>query len=177
MFWVFGHKACGIWSPWPGIKPTPPALEGKILTAVLPGKSLVSQLFWVQRLSQPHKLRGLPPLFLWKSSPGDNTKNRDFPGAFSGKEPAWNAKDTGPRHSPRMGKIPWRRKWQPTPVFLPEKSRRQRSLVGYIPRGHKELDSIYHWLKNRDNNTKNRRPWGKDWPLQLFQSCFVCWVI
>ena len=32
------------------------------------------------------------------------------------------------------------RKWQPTPVFLPEKSHGQRSLVGYNPRGHKELD-------------------------------------
>ena len=33
-----------------------------------------------------------------------------------------------------------RRKWQPIPVFLPGESRRQRSLVGYGPRGHKELD-------------------------------------
>ena len=31
---------------------------------------------------------------------------------------------------------PWRRKWQPTPVFLPGKSRGQRSLVGYSPWGH-----------------------------------------
>ena len=35
-------------------------------------------------------------------------------------------------------KIPWRRKWQPTPVFLPGKSHGLRILVGY--RGHKELD-------------------------------------
>ena len=34
---------------------------------------------------------------------------------------------------PWVGKILWRGKWQPTPVFLPEKSCRQRSLVGYIP--------------------------------------------
>ena len=34
------------------------------------------------------------------------------------------------------GKIPLRRKWQPIPVFLPGKSRRQRSLVGYSPGGH-----------------------------------------
>ena len=37
--------------------------------------------------------------------------------------------------------IPWRRKWQPTPLFLPEKSHRQRSLVGYNPWGHKESDT------------------------------------
>ena len=37
-------------------------------------------------------------------------------------------------------KIPWRREWQPTPVFLPGKSHGQRSLMGYSPWGHKELD-------------------------------------
>ena len=37
-------------------------------------------------------------------------------------------------------KIPWRREWLPTPVFLPGKSHGQRSLVGYSPWGHKELD-------------------------------------
>ena len=34
----------------------------------------------------------------------------------------------------------WRRKWQPAPEFLPEKSHGQRSLAGYSPWGHKELD-------------------------------------
>ena len=37
--------------------------------------------------------------------------------------------------------IPWRRKWQPTPVFLPEKSYRQGSLVGYSAWTHKESDT------------------------------------
>jgi len=41
----------------------------------------------------------------------------------------------------RVRKSLWRRKWQPTPVFLPEKSRGQRSLVGYSPWGHKESDT------------------------------------
>ena len=34
---------------------------------------------------------------------------------------------------PLVRKIPWRRKWQPTPVFLPGKSHRQRSLMSYSP--------------------------------------------
>ena len=34
--------------------------------------------------------------------------------------------------NPQVGKIIWRRKWQPTPVFLPEKLYGQRSLVGYF---------------------------------------------
>ena len=37
------------------------------------------------------------------------------------------------------GKIPCRRKWQPTAVFLPGKSHGQRSLVGYSPWGHKRV--------------------------------------
>ena len=40
---------------------------------------------------------------------------------------------------PWDGKIPWRRKWQPTPVSLPGISHGQRSLVGCNPWGHKEL--------------------------------------
>ena len=40
----------------------------------------------------------------------------------------------------RVGKIPWRRAWQPTPVFLPRKFHGQRSLAGYSPCGCKELD-------------------------------------
>jgi len=39
-----------------------------------------------------------------------------------------------------VGKISWRRAWQPTLVFLPGESHGQRSLVGYSPGGHKELD-------------------------------------
>ena len=42
--------------------------------------------------------------------------------------------------NPWVGKIPWRRKWQPTSVFLPEKSHGQRSLLGYSSKGWKELD-------------------------------------
>ena len=41
------------------------------------------------------------------------------------------------RSDPWFGKIPWRRKWPPTPAFLPGESHGQRSLVGYSPRGRK----------------------------------------
>ena len=39
------------------------------------------------------------------------------------------------------GRSPWRRAWQPTTVFLPEKFHRQRSLAGYCPWGHKESNT------------------------------------
>ena len=45
------------------------------------------------------------------------------------------------RFDPWVRKIPWRRKWQPTPVFLPRDSHGQRNLAGYSPRGCKESDT------------------------------------
>ena len=42
---------------------------------------------------------------------------------------------------PWVRTIPWRSKWQPTSLFLPGESHRQRSLVGYNPKGCKELNS------------------------------------
>ena len=61
-----------------------------------------------------------------------------FPGGTSGKEPTYQSRR--PRFNPWVGKIPWRRAWQPTPVFLPGESHGQRSLVGYSPWGGKESD-------------------------------------
>ena len=45
-----------------------------------------------------------------------------------------------PDFNPWARKVPWRRKWQPTPVFWPGESPAQRSLPGYRPRGRKESD-------------------------------------
>ena len=61
------------------------------------------------------------------------------------KNPA-NAGDPGMELWVR--KIPWRRKWQPTPVFLPGKSHGWRSLVSYSPWSHKELETTeqFHFL-------------------------------
>ena len=44
------------------------------------------------------------------------------------------------RFNPWVRKIPWRREWQPTPVFLPRESHGQASLAGYSPWGCKESD-------------------------------------
>ena len=64
-----------------------------------------------------------------------------FPGGSSGKEPACQC-GRHKRHTfdPVVGKIPWWRKWQPTPVLLPGESQGQRSLAGYGPYGRIELD-------------------------------------
>ena len=62
---------------------------------------------------------------------------KDFPGGASGKESASQCRRH--RFDPCVRKIPWRRKWLPTPVFLPGKSHGQRSLVGYSPWAHKSV--------------------------------------
>ena len=61
-----------------------------------------------------------------------------FPGGASGKEPAFKCRKHK-RHGfdPWIGKIPWRRAWQPTPVLLLGESHGQRSLAGYSPWGHR----------------------------------------
>ena len=61
-----------------------------------------------------------------------------FPGGSVGKESICNSGDPG--SIPGLGKIPWRRKWQPTPVFVPGEFHGHRSLAGYGPWGCKELD-------------------------------------
>ena len=53
-----------------------------------------------------------------------------LPGGSDSKVSACNAGDPGVRSMGQVGKIPWRRKWQPTPVFLPGESHGQRNLVG-----------------------------------------------
>ena len=60
-----------------------------------------------------------------------------FPGGVMVKNPPANA--GGLSSIPWLGSFPWRRKWQPTPVFLPGESRGQRSLVGYSSRGRKRV--------------------------------------
>ena len=64
--------------------------------------------------------------------------NRGLPRWFSGEESACQCRRHG--FDPWVRKIPWRRTWQLTPVFLPGKSHGQRSLEGYSPWGGKELE-------------------------------------
>ena len=69
-----------------------------------------------------------------------------LPRWLSGKESACQSRRHG--FSPWVGKIPWRRKWQSIPVFLPGKSHGQRNLAGYTPGAHKESDTT-QWLNNK----------------------------
>ena len=81
------------------------------------------------------------------------TELEGLPWWLSGKESScqyWRQE-----FNPWFGKIPWSRKWQPSPVFLPGKSHGWRSLAGYSPWGCKESDrterlstSVKYWPKS-----------------------------
>ena len=89
----------------------------------------------------PHYLKNLTKgLFLKQSHPQRcqqriwvRVVGKGFPGGVRGKEPA--CQNRRREFNPWVGKSPWRRTWQPTPVFLPRESRGWRSLVGCSPWG------------------------------------------
>ena len=65
-----------------------------------------------------------------------------LPRWYPGKEPACQCRSRKRREfDPWVGKIPWRREWEPSTLFLLGKSHGQRSLAGYSPRGRKESDT------------------------------------
>ena len=89
----------------------------------------------------------------WTLLKGNLVLQEGFPGGTSGKEPACQCRRCKRhRFNPWVGTISWRRKWQPTPVFLPEKSHGQRGMVGYSPYGHKESTRL-------SKHAKIRRRW------------------
>ena len=70
-------------------------------------------------------------------------QRKGFPGGASGKQSTCQCRR--PSFDPWVGKIPWRRKWLPTPVFLSGEFHGQRSLADYSPWSHKEADTT-EWL-------------------------------
>ena len=88
-----------------------------------------------------------PPFFLPYSLPPSTCHNLEIkPPLHGSQEPTCHCRRHG-RHGfdPWVGKIPWRRKWQPTLVSLPRESYGQRSLAGYGPWGRRvRHDSAQH---------------------------------
>ena len=94
---------------------------------------------------------------------------KDFPGSTVGKESACQSRRCKRGGSgPWVGKIPWSRKWQLTPVFLPGKLHGQRSLVGYCPWGHKGLDTTEH-------THTHQKGWGAIYGHVVILRRAVCW--
>ena len=119
--------------------PTRPEGETKSsATALSPegselGGSAVFCLLWGLCISQ-HCLDPSFPFVLGESL------HCCFPGVSVGKESIYQSRRPG--FYPWIWKILQRKKWQPTPVFLPDKSHRQRNLMGYSLGGHKSLTGL-----------------------------------
>ena len=80
------------------------------------------------------------------------------------------------RFNPWVGKIPWRRKWLPTPVFLPEKSHGQGSLEGYSLKGHKE-SNMAEWLSMHAQTVYQEvNLWGYQPSGRNPERCLDCWI-
>ena len=86
-----------------------------------------------------------------------------FPGDSDAKE--WGR----PGFDPSVGKMPWRRAWQSTPVFLPGESHEQMSLVDYSPCGRKELDMAERLstVPSLSEDTGREGSWGVNTPSCL----------
>ena len=82
------------------------------------------------------------------------------------------------RFNPWVGKIPWSRKWQPTPVFLPGISYVQRILAGHSPWDCKELDTT-EWLRvhtHTHTHTHTQRRLRNSWFAYLPECTHNCWL-
>ena len=100
-----------------------------------------------------------------------SAKRRGFPVGSDCKEPACQCRrHRRLRFDPWLGKIPWRRERQPTPVSLPGESQGQRSLVGYSPWGHRESDMTERLTLSFSLSAK-MKPWN---PLQHSQFIAIC---
>ena len=84
----------------------------------------------------------------------------------SGIEPACQCKRHG--FDPWVRKMPWRRKWQPTPVFLPGESHGQRSLVDYSPWDRKRIGHDWATKQQQQQGERNLHSWkGYLWPSDI----------
>ena len=79
---------------------------------------------------------------LWGRTASDTTEATQQQQQSVKNPPAKCRRYRRPWFDPWVGKIPWRRKWQPTPVFFSQKSHGQRSMVGYSSRGRKSWTQI-----------------------------------
>ena len=126
VYWIVG------W-PWPLICMNRAGGQGKQFFLETQSSALLRRLGSAARLLGLH-LTSYEPLIKWFYFLGFHISTSviwelGLPWGLSGKESACSAGNWG--LIPRLGKIPWMRKWQPALVFLPGKSPGQRSLMGY----------------------------------------------
>ena len=140
-------------SPAPQLpeSPSDPRVRPPTLRFKAPNSTARPQLSTPPRKSPPHTcedtsasavfclLVPFPPPFFLNTLILWSSVHRGFPGGSVVKNLPASAGEG--QFDPRVGKIPWRRRWQPTPVSLPGEVHGQRSLAGYSPWGHKESNT------------------------------------
>ena len=111
-----------------------------------------------------------------------------LPGGISSKESAYNARDAEEVSSiPESERFPWRRDWQPTPVFLPGESHGQRSLAATVhtvtkswtPLKWLSIDACINdiELKSRSRVSLSYFLWNPDYNLQRNMRCYGFFVL
>ena len=160
MIWPVPCEACGILTPWPGIKPRCPALGGKVLTTSLPGEPPFN-LFLMDHLRCTRNsldlcfsssIQFFEAFFFFSFKPGHGILSEKALAPHSSTlawkvpwtEESSRLQSMGSLRVVSLSLFPfmhWRRKWQPTPVFLPAKSQGRGSLVGCHLWGRTETDT------------------------------------
>ena len=118
--------------PDPGIEPGSLALQADSLPIELSGKPLKFNIDILKTIWRSSVVRGRIPCSHHCSAhsiPGQGNFLYGLSRLLISKESACQLRRLW--FDPCVGKIPWRRKWQPVPIFLPGKSQEQRNLAGY----------------------------------------------
>ena len=135
--WIWASSGSWWWAMKPGVLQSIDVGSRHTSSIVEPWKHLLSE-----RSQTPKTIYNRIP-FIWHSDKGKTIEWRGFPWWLSGREPACQCRRC--RFDPCVWKIPWRKKWQPTPIFLPGEFHGQRNLVGYSLWGCKRVGP---WLSN-----------------------------
>ena len=164
--------ACRIWVTQPESEPAPLALDHQGSPCVVCFR-IASYGKWIQVLLLHCAQERNSPSYLI----GVIITLQGFIGGASGNEPSCQCtryKRLG--FNPWVGKMPWKREWQPTPVFLPGESHGRRSLVGYSPLWSQRVR--HDWASNTESGDElvPAHHWSVVLCLNNVWSCGQVWV-
>ena len=137
-YWYLSQSSTGILSPWSQ------RVAGLALVFLIMIIKQISTITTKSLKNQDYPYLGGTMTF--PSATQRGCCGEGLPWWLSGKKSACQSKRGG--LDPWIRKIPWRKKWQASPVFLCGKSHRQRSLMGYSPWGHKR---VWHDLATKQH--------------------------
>ena len=131
---------------------------------------IILKFQYFKGISEKHKVRGASPIAQLVNNSPANAKNTRF--------------CMKRRFNPWVRKSPWRRAWEPTPVFLPGESHGQSSLVGYSSWSLKESDTTEHactctWVRTHARAHTHTHTHTL-FSCKKMKSCYLCqhgWIL